>query len=69
MTSQFLRVKLEGGPGPVGELVPVAITGLVPGVLKGKIFRGDLDKLTQPVPPFDWKCSLGKDPVTKANYR
>ena len=38
-TSQFLRVRLEGEPGPVGELVPARLTGLLPGGLglKGKI--------------------------------
>ena len=53
-TSQFLRVRLEGEPGSVGELVPVRVTGLAPGGLRAKIFRGALDKLTHPMPLLDW---------------
>ena len=52
-TGQFLRVRVEGDSGTVGELVPVEVTGLAPGGLKGKIFRGDLDKMTHPVPPLN----------------
>ena len=70
-TSQFLRVRLEGEPGPVGELVPVRVTGLAPGagVLRGKFSPGALDKMTHPMPPLDCKDNLEQDPVTKANYR
>ena len=68
-TSQFLRVRLEGEPGPAGELVPVRITGLTPGGLRAKILRDALDKLTHLVPFLGWQYNLEQDPVTKANYR
>ncbi len=63
-TSQFLRVRLEGGGGGVGELTPVEITGLTPEGLRGKIFPGALDKLHHPVPLLGCKDNLEEVPVT-----
>jgi len=63
-TAQFLRVRLEGGGGTTGELLPVEITGLTPQGLRGKIFPGALDKLHHPVPTLDCKDNLEEVPVT-----
>lgn len=57
-TGQFVRVRLEGGAGRAGELLPVEITAEEKGRLAGKIFRGDLDKLTHRMPPLTWKYNL-----------